>query len=307
MDTLFIPLSFVAGSLLAVQAGANAQLAKATGSPFTATTLQLIVGTVLLAVLALVTGTLTALATLPQIVWWHAIGGTASAFYVVSTILLFPRLGAVVSVGLIIAGQMFASLVLDTSGWLGVPARGLGFSTLAGTLGVLLGAAAVVFGQPGGPAATRPGPGWILLALAAGAVLPVQGAVNALLRQDLGAPLAVAAVSFLVATITMAGLSGLLLALRRQPPASPPPGLAAMPWWGWLGGFAGATYVTTLFTAIPVIGSATAVGLTVAGQQLASVLVDRHGWFRLAQRTVSGLRLAGVGLIITGVAVLKLA
>ncbi|WP_204266289.1 DMT family transporter, partial [Escherichia coli] len=56
MDTLFIPRSFVAGSLLAVQAGANAQLAKATGSPFTATTLQLTVGTLLLAVMALASG-----------------------------------------------------------------------------------------------------------------------------------------------------------------------------------------------------------------------------------------------------------
>lgn len=307
MDTLFIPLSFVAGGLLAVQAGANAQLAKATGSPFTATTLQLMVGTVLLALLALVTGTFTALANLPHVAGWHAIGGTASAFYVVSTVLLLPRLGAVASVGLIIAGQMLASLALDSFGLLGVPARGPGFFTLAGTLGVLLGAAAVVFGQPAGPGAARSLPGWLLVALAAGAVLPVQGAVNALLHQDLGAPFAVATVSFFVATITMAGLSGLLLAFGRRPGASALPGLAAMPWWGWLGGFAGAIYVTTLFTAIPVIGTAAAVGLTVAGQQLVSVLVDRNGWFRLAQRTVSGLRLAGVGLIITGVAVLKLA
>ena len=61
-------------------------------------------------------------------------------------------------------------------------------------------------------------------------------------------------------------------------------GLPSMPWWVWLGGFAGATYVTTVFTAIPAIGAATTVGLTVAGQQIASVLVDRYGWLRLPQR-----------------------
>ena len=69
-------------------------------------------------------------------------------------------------------------------------------------------------------------------------------------------------------------------------------GVSAMPWWGWLGGFAGAAYVTTVFTAIPVIGTAAAVGLTVAGQQVASALVDRNGWFRLPQRPISGTRLA---------------
>ncbi|MGK9232942.1 DMT family transporter [Inquilinus limosus] len=311
METLFVPIALLAGGLLAVQAGANAQLAKATGSPFAATTLQLSVGTAILLAAALVTGTVSALAALPGVVWWHAIGGVASAVYVVSTILLFPRLGAVVSVGLFIAGQMLASLALDGFGLLGVPAAGFAPAALAGTALVLAGAAAIVLGQSGGaavPALSRAG--WILLALAAGAVLPVQGAVNALLRRDLGAPFAVGAVSFLVATAAMAAVLLLALALPRQPRPSQPrlrlDGIAAMPWWGWLGGVAGATYVTTVFTAIPVIGTAAAVGLTVAGQQVASVFVDRHGWFRLPRRPVSALRLAGVAALLAGVVVIKL-
>lgn len=85
METLFIPAALVAGSLLTVQAGANAQLSRAVGSPFGATALQLGVGSVLLLLAALLTGTLAALAGLPRAPWWHAVGGTASAFYVVST------------------------------------------------------------------------------------------------------------------------------------------------------------------------------------------------------------------------------
>lgn len=307
METLFVPISLLAGGLLAVQAGANAQLAKATGSPFAATTLQLSVGTAILLAATLVTGTLSALSALPGVVWWHAIGGVASAVYVVSTILLFPRLGAVVSVGLFIAGQMLASLALDGFGLLGVPAAAFAPAALAGTALVLAGAAAIVLGQSGGsavPALSRAG--WILLAFAAGAVLPVQGAVNALLRRDLGAPFAVGAVSFLVATAAMAAVVLLLvLALPRQPRPRLD-GVGTMPWWGWLGGIAGASYVTTVFTAIPVIGAAAAVGLTVAGQQVASVFVDRHGWFRLPRRPVSALRLAGVAALLAGVAVIKL-
>ncbi|WP_343714681.1 DMT family transporter [Inquilinus sp.] len=306
METLFIPISLLAGGLLAVQAGANAQLAKATGSPFAATTLQLSVGTAILLAAALLTGTISALSALPGVVWWHAVGGTASAVYVVSTILLFPRLGAVVSVGLFIAGQMLASLALDGFGLLGVPAAGFAPAAVAGTVLVLAGAAAIVLGQSGGsavPALSRAG--WITLALAAGAVLPVQGAVNALLRRDLGAPFAVGAVSFLVATAAMAAVVLMVLALPKQPRPKLE-GVGAMPWWGWLGGVAGATYVTTVFTAIPVIGAAAAVGLTVAGQQVASVFVDRYGWFRLPRRPVSALRLAGVAALLAGVAVIKL-
>jgi bacterial/archaeal transporter family-2 protein len=309
MEAAFVALSLAAGALLAVQAGANAQLAKATGSPFAATALQLSVGALLLLAATLATGTAAALAALPRAEWWHAAGGAASAFYVLSTILLFPRLGAVVSVGLFIAGQMLASLSLDTFGALGVAATGLRTEAGLGTLAVIAGAALIVLGQEGAAAALPASGqlGWIGLALLAGAVLPVQGAVNALLGRDLGgAPFAVGTVSFVVATLAMAAALAATLASRKalRPSLA---GVPAMPWWGWLGGFAGAIYVTTMFTAMPVIGAAAAVGLTVAGQQLASVLVDRFGWFRLPKRVVSGPRVAGVLLLLVGVAVIKLA
>lgn len=309
-ELLFLALTFLAGSLLAVQAGANAQLAKATASPFAATTLQLSVGTVVLLLIAIATGSLVALGNLIDLTdsrWWHVLGGTASAFYVVSTILLFPRLGAVVSVGLFIAGQMIASLALDVFGLLGVPATGLQPMAIGAILLVLAGAALVVLGQKDALKSLSASMlGWLLLAVAAGAVLPVQGAVNALLRNDLaGAPFAVGTVSFLVATLAMAAV--LLVTLARQKTPRPAlGGVSAMPWWGWLGGFAGATYVTTVFTSIPVIGAATTIGLTVAGQQVASILVDRHGWFRLPQRPVTATRLGGAGLILLGVVALKL-
>ncbi|WP_043616964.1 DMT family transporter [Ensifer sp. ZNC0028] len=306
METLFVPLALFAGGLLAVQAGANAQLSKAVGSPFAATTLQLAIGTGLLFLVTLLTGTIAALGAIPAVKWWHLIGGTASAVYVVSTIVLFPRLGAVASVGLFIAGQMLASLTLDSFGLLGVPQAGLRLGAAVGTLVVLLGVAMVVFGQGGKDNLRADRVGWIALALMAGAVLPAQGAVNALLRHDLGgAPFAVGAISFLVATLAMAAV--MLLVLAGQKTSRPDiAGVQTMPWWGWLGGLAGATYVTTVFTAIPAIGAAAAVGLTVAGQQVASVFVDRYGWFRLPQRSVSGLRLGGVVLLLAGVAIIKL-
>jgi bacterial/archaeal transporter family-2 protein len=72
-----------------------------------------------------------------------------------------------------------------------------------------------------------------------------------------------------------------------------------------LGALCGATYVTTVFTAIPVIGTAAAVGLTVAGQQIASLFVDRYGWFRLPRREISRLRFGGVTFLLVGVALIQ--
>lgn len=78
-----------------------------------------------------------------------------------------------------------------------------------------------------------------------------------------------------------------------------------MPWWGWIGAVCGATYVTTVFVAIPVIGTAATVGLTVAGQQIVSLFVDRYGWFRLPRREISAMRFAGVVVLLLGVAAIK--
>jgi bacterial/archaeal transporter family-2 protein len=49
------------------------------------------------------------------------------------------------------------------------------------------------------------------------------------------------------------------------------------------------------------------VALTVAGQQVASVLVDRYGLLCLPRRTISPVRLAGVVLLLAGVALIQLA
>jgi transporter family-2 protein len=61
MTPFFVSLSLLAGALLAVQAGANNQLAKATGGPLAATTIQVALACLLLLSVAAVSGTLLAI------------------------------------------------------------------------------------------------------------------------------------------------------------------------------------------------------------------------------------------------------
>jgi bacterial/archaeal transporter family-2 protein len=65
-------------------------------------------------------------------------------------------------------------------------------------------------------------------------------------------------------------------------------------------------YVTSVFVLIPEIGVAPTVALTVAGQQIASVFVDRYGLLRLPRRPISRARLTGVVLLLAGVALIQL-
>jgi bacterial/archaeal transporter family-2 protein len=307
MELLAIPLLLTVGGLLALQAAANVQLSAATGSPVGASTLQLGIAAALLVAAAAVAGTISAFAQIPDAEPWHLVGGLGSSIYITAGILVFPRLGAVVSVGLFIAGQMLGSLALDGFGWLGVSQETLTVTALLGAAAVVVGAAMIVRAQAGGGAvdvAIRARAGWLALALVAGAVLPAQGAVNAGLRADLDAPATVGALSFLVATAAMALLLAGSLALGAVPAPRAAP-LRRVPWWGWLGGFCGATYVTSVFLLIPEIGTAPTIGLTVAGQQIASLFVDRYGLFRLPRRPLSAVRLAGVATLLVGVALIQ--
>ncbi|HJU46767.1 MAG TPA: DMT family transporter [Gaiellaceae bacterium] len=303
MEALAIPLLLVVGGLLVVQAAANVQLSGAVASPFGASTLQLAIAALVLALIAALVGSLDALGRLGHADPWTVVGGLGSAIYITAGVLLFPRLGAIVAAALIIAGQMLASLLLDGFGWLGVARTTPRPGALLGVVAIVVGAWLIVRAQRQATAiagTARARAGWIALALLAGAVLPVQGAVNARLDADLHAPIAVGAFSFLIATAAMAFTVAAIVSVG----GANRPSLAALPrvpWWGWLGGLVGATYVTSVFLLIPRLGAAPVVALTVGGQQIASVLVDRLGLLRLPRRQVPRLRLVGVTVLLVGV------
>jgi bacterial/archaeal transporter family-2 protein len=303
MQALALPLLLLVGSLLALQAAANVQLSAAMTSPFGASALQLGIGAALLVTLAAVVGSLGAVELLGDVEPWTLAGGLGSAVYITAGILLFRRIGALVAVGLFVAGQMLASLLLDGFGWLGVPREPLGVPALLGAGAVVAGAWLIVRAQAG--AVERVAPDRIVLGLLAGAVLPLQGAINAQLRAELDAPITVGALSFIVATGAMALVLAVALALAGAPRPRVAP-LRGVPWWGWLGGLCGATYVTSVFLLIPEIGAAPTIALTVAGQQLASILVDRYGLLRLPRRAITPRRLVGVAILLAGVALIQL-
>ncbi|MFJ1589483.1 DMT family transporter [Kitasatospora albolonga] len=315
MHTALLAAALLVGCLLAVQSSVNLQLNSAVGTPYGASAIQLGVATGLLLVLAAATGVLGTLGRLPDVEPWLLLGGLASPLYITSGILLFPRLGALAAVGLFVTGQMFASLALDLFGLLGIARKDLTAGTLLGAAAVLVGIVVIIRGQKApAPAAAVGGrrtsvagrAAWLGLGILAGAVLPVQGAVNAQLRDRLEEPVAVAFISFAVATLTIAVVLLVLCSTRRtsRPRTAP---LKRMPWWGWLGGACAAAYVTGTFLLMPSIGAAVTVALTVTGQQLTSALIDHRGLFRLPRRALTQPRVTGLVLLIAGSLTIQLA
>ncbi len=133
------------------------------------------------------------------------------------------------------------------------------------------------------------------MGLLAGAVMPAQAGINYKLRTFLGDPVLAAFVSFLVGTVALAAL-----ALAQRTPWPDWQEVARAPWWAWIGGFMGAYVVGSSVVLAPRLGATAMLALIVAGQMLASILIDHFGWFGYRADPVNLRRILGTLMLIAG-------
>ncbi len=139
----YLLFGFLAGAMLPIQFGINAQLATWVDSPLRATLVSFAVGTAALCVVMLAAyRDWPSAERMGNAPWWVWVGGLLGAFYVLGSVVAAPKLGAVTLVALILAGQAAASVLVDHFGWVGfeenpvTPGRLLGIALVA--LGVAL-------------------------------------------------------------------------------------------------------------------------------------------------------------------------
>lgn len=135
----------------------------------------------------------------------------------------------------------------------------------------------------------------MLTALLAGALMPVQAGVNARLRGFLGDPLLASLVSFAVGTLAL-----LVVIVATRVPLPTVAMASAAPWWSWLGGTLGAFFVAVTVILAFKLGATGLMAWIIAGQLVASVLLDHTGAIGFAVREISWQRLLGVALLMGG-------
>ena len=143
------------------------------------------------------------------------------------------------------------------------------------------------------------GLGYGVLALVAGILLPIQVGMNAALADWVGGPVRAAVVSFAVGAVALILLS---LAFFRDRDLGD---LGRAPWWVWVGGLLGAFYVASTAFAAPALGAALLFVILVAGQAGAALVLDHFGWVGFPVEHVTPGRIAGVGLVAAGVALVR--
>ena len=140
----------------------------------------------------------------------------------------------------------------------------------------------------------------LLVALIAGAVLPVQTAVNNKMADSVGSPVLGALVSFAVGTLSIliyslvSGESFASLTSSKDAPAI-----------AWIGGLLGAFFVTATIILMPRIGVAMTISLIIAGQLITALVMDHFGLLGLEVRQVTPMRIVGVVLVGLGAVLIR--
>ena len=140
---------------------------------------------------------------------------------------------------------------------------------------------------------------WILLALLAGAFLPIQAGLNTKLGKIVESPVHASMFSFLVGTV---GLLAYILFSRQTVDWS---AIKDVPNYVWLGGLLGAFYVTVIILAFPKLGPGLTFGLIVAGQMTISVLMEHFNVLVAQQHPISYMKILGIMLVVAGTIIIR--
>ncbi|BAZ70801.1 MAG: DMT family transporter [Pelatocladus maniniholoensis HA4357-MV3] len=137
---------------------------------------------------------------------------------------------------------------------------------------------------------------YLIAALIGGAILPVQVALNTLLKSYIGKPMQVTFISYLAGTI-----ASFTICFFAHYPLPTLTSLSQTSWWMWIGGCLGTLYVWSTIFAAPKIGAALTLGLTIAGQMIAALFLDHFGLIGLNKYPATSLRITGTLFVIIGV------
>ena len=139
----------------------------------------------------------------------------------------------------------------------------------------------------------------IIFAIIAGMALPTQVSINAQLRSVVESPIIASTISFIVGAVALIIISlfGKGTSINKE--------WFEAPWWVWTGGLLGAFYVVASIVLMPRLGATATVAYVLAGQMIASTLIDHFGLIGVQVHALSIPRVLGVLLVIVGVIIIQ--
>ncbi|MEM7623809.1 MAG: DMT family transporter [Planctomycetota bacterium] len=148
-----VAAAFLAGCVIAFQPAMNAAFGRAAGGPFGAALNNFVVGVcAMLVAIALLRAWPDYPKASRDAPWWTWVGGLLGAGFVISSILLVPRLGAGVFITAMVTGQIVCSLVIDHFALVGMDRRPVTPAKIVGVSIMIVGLLVLRFGGGAGKA-----------------------------------------------------------------------------------------------------------------------------------------------------------
>ena len=302
---MLLLVALAVGGLIPIQTAANSRLRASVGNKPVVPALISFSSALLFAVVAT---TVLRGNPVPQfsadVPWWGWLGGVMGVCFVLGNILLFPRLGALETVVLPILGQVVMGLLVDRFGLFGAPAMPVSWMRVLGATVVFAGIV-VVLRSGRRPVLEGDAEGLELaifrvLGVLVGVCTAIQTSVNGYMGGIAGSSLHAGEINLAVGAVLL--LVAALVTSPRQLARRPEPG----PWWMWLGGLVGATFVISGATLAPLLGTATTVIAFNAGTIAAGQALEARGAFGARKNPLTATRLAGLVVIFLGVLAVRL-
>ena len=300
---LLIPIFFL-GFLTPIQTAANSCLRKWVISPMVASLVSFTVGTLFLAIVVFCErGSLLIESELiGRLPWWAWFGGMCGLWGLTVNIIIFPKLGAVQTALMPMLGQIGMGIVIDSFGLLQSPVFPFTLKRAVALLILLAGIVLIV--------KRKESQGkksnlliWQLIGISGGAVFAMQPSMNSLLSIGLYSSVHAAFVSFSTATIML-----LLLVVAFPSDRVNIPKIFSLnrPWWSWLGGIIGGTFVT----GFAFFASKTGIGIllitSICGMLTNSLIIDKYGLLGAVKKRIGLRQYIGLVLVVIGIIILRL-
>ena len=298
-----IPIFFL-GFMTPVQTAANSRLRQAVASPIVASLVSFSVGTVFLAVVTLLEkGSLFFDAQLfGNLPWWAWLGGVCGLYGLTVNIVIFPKIGAVQTALMPMLGQIGMGVIIDSFGLLNSQVFVLTGTRILALAIVLAGIVLIVVKKDRSRRGNNMLP-WQFMGISGGAVFAMQPSMNSLLSAGLFSSVHAAFFSFLSATVI---LYLIVFTFSSERMHFPKIFSTSKPWWAWLGGIIGGTFVTGFAFFASKTGIGILLATSICGMLTNSLIIDRFGFFGTQRKDIRAIQYFGLILVMSGIIMLKL-
>ena len=298
-----IPIFFL-GVLTPIQTAANSRLRQSVVSPFIASLVSFSVGTIFLLIVTLCEkgGVLIDRELFTTLPWWAWLGGICGLWGLTANIIIFPKLGAMQTALMPMLGQIIMGIIIDSFGFLQSLQFPFTFLRFISVLIILLGMFMVIYQKTSG----KKGENkliWQIVGFSGGAIFALQPSMNSLLSIGLYSSVHAAFISFFTATIVLIAIAVIIPSNRVHIPQ-----IFSLdrPWWSWLGGIIGGTFVT----GFAFFASKTGIGIllvtSICGLLANSLAIDKFGWFGTAKKRIRPVQYLGLICVMVGIMILRL-